>query len=177
MSSAVWTPCWCNVIVNVNVFSLGLSNGTEEQQVYSAIWDMGWRLGAQAWLRMAPPMPSVFSHGPCRACVRAQPFLRSANLATAMPPTPLIHIRTAHTVTCRPSSSCRAHRGGERGVRGPVPAAGARHRGQDHWASEPYERACGAVHARSLVGRGEGEDVGGSISPHRPPPPVIDLQK
>ncbi len=29
-----------NVNVNVNVFSLGLSNATEEQQVYSAIWDM-----------------------------------------------------------------------------------------------------------------------------------------
>jgi hypothetical protein len=29
--------------VNVNVFSLGLSNATEEQQVYSAIWDMGCR--------------------------------------------------------------------------------------------------------------------------------------
>ncbi len=28
------------VNVNVNVFSLGLSNATEEQQVYSAIWDM-----------------------------------------------------------------------------------------------------------------------------------------
>jgi hypothetical protein len=30
----------CAVNVNVNVFSLGLSNATEEQQVYSAIWDM-----------------------------------------------------------------------------------------------------------------------------------------
>ena len=27
-----------NVNVHVNVFSLGLSNATEEQQVYSAIW-------------------------------------------------------------------------------------------------------------------------------------------
>jgi hypothetical protein len=26
--------------VNANVFSLGLSNANEEQQVYSAIWDM-----------------------------------------------------------------------------------------------------------------------------------------
>ncbi len=30
----------CNVACNVNVFSLGLSNATEEQQVYSAMWDM-----------------------------------------------------------------------------------------------------------------------------------------
>ncbi len=35
--------------VNVNVFSLGLSNATEEQQVYSAIWSGGRRGGVVCW--------------------------------------------------------------------------------------------------------------------------------
>jgi hypothetical protein len=31
---------WRGSVSNVNVYSLGLSNATEEQQVYSSIWDM-----------------------------------------------------------------------------------------------------------------------------------------